>query len=142
MRVSLTKWVNREIRSKAEAGAALDELRMAIRANTFDPRGPKPVDPVPLTFREFTEIYRERHVIARRLSIAKDYTWSVRPFVERFGDRALADIRTADVQDFMADLQKPRKIGRRPELRVLTPGAINRIVDLLRHMLSWAVGRD
>ena len=52
-------------------------------------------------------------MVARRLSIAKDYTWSVRPFVERFGDRALADIRTADVQDFVADLQKPRKIGRR-----------------------------
>ena len=47
VRVSLTKWANREVRSKAEAGAALDELRMAIRANTFDPRGLKPVDAVP-----------------------------------------------------------------------------------------------
>lgn len=34
------------------------------------------------------------------------------------------------------------KIGRRPGIRVLTPGAINRVVDLLRHMLSWAVGRE
>jgi integrase len=33
-------------------------------------------------------------------------------------------------------------IGRRPGLRTLTPGAVNRIVDLLRHMLNWAVGRD
>ena len=40
VRVSLSKWANREIRSKAEAGAALDELRMAIARGTFDPQRP------------------------------------------------------------------------------------------------------
>ena len=39
VRVSLSKWANREVRSKAEAGAVLDELRIAIRAGTFDARG-------------------------------------------------------------------------------------------------------
>jgi hypothetical protein len=39
------------------------------------------------------------------------------------------------------DLRNPRVIGRRPGLRTLTPGAVNRI-DLLRHMLNWPVGRE
>jgi hypothetical protein len=38
VRVSLTKWANREIGSKAEAGAVLDEMRMAMRAGTIDAR--------------------------------------------------------------------------------------------------------
>ena len=37
-RVSLEQWIGRDIRSKAEAAAALDELRSAIRAGAFDPR--------------------------------------------------------------------------------------------------------
>jgi integrase len=40
------------------------------------------------------------------------------------------------------DLRKPRKIGRRPGLRPLTPATINRTVDRLRHMFNWAVGRE
>ena len=63
-----------------------------------------------MTFRELAEIYREQHVIPKRLALAKNYTWSVKPFVDRFGDRALVDIRTADVQDFIADLRKPRAV--------------------------------
>lgn len=37
-RVSLAKWTNREITSKAEADKALDELTAAIRDGTFDPK--------------------------------------------------------------------------------------------------------
>ncbi len=141
VRVSLTKWANREIRSKAEAGAVLDEMRMAMRAGTFDARGLAAPKVGPMTFRELAEIYREQHVIPKRLAMGKNYTWSVKPFVDRFGDRALGDIRTADVQDFIADLRKPRAVHRRG-VRVLSPSAVNRIVDLLRHMLNWAVGRE
>jgi integrase len=141
VRVSLTKWANREIRSKAEAGAVLDEMRMAMRAGTFDARGLAAPKAGPMTFRELAEIYREQHVIPKRLAMGKNYTWSVKPFVDRFGDRALGDIRTADVQDFIADLRKPRAVHRRG-VRVLSPSAVNRIVDLLRHLLNWAVGRE
>jgi integrase len=141
VRVSLTKWANREIRSKAEAGAVLDEMRMALRARTFDARGLAAPKVGPMTFRQLAEIHREQHVIPKRLAMGKNYTWSVKPFVDRFGDRALVDIRTADVQDFIADLRKPRAVHRRG-VRVLSPSAVNRIVDLLRHMLNWAVGRE
>jgi integrase len=142
MRVSLSKWANREIHSKAEAGAALDELRIAIRAGTFEPSGLTPAPAKAMTFRELAELYRDRHVIPKRLALAKDYAWSVKPFLERFGDRALTEIKTAVVQDFIADLQKPRIVGRRPGARVLSAARVNRIVDLLRHMLNWAVGRE
>ena len=142
VRVSLSKWANREIHSKAEASAALDVLRVAIRAGTFDPRGLKPIEAKPITFGELAELYRDRHVIPKRLALVEDYAWSVKPFLERWRDRALADIRTADVQDLIADLQKPRIIGRRPGARVLSAASINRIIDLVRHMLNWAIGRE
>ncbi len=76
-----------------------------------------------MTFRELAELYRERHVIPKRLALAKDYAWSVKPFIERCGDRAIADIKTADVQDLIADLQKPRVVGRRPAPACSAPRA-------------------
>jgi hypothetical protein len=84
VRVSLAKWTNREIHNKAEAGGALDEMRTAIRNGTFDERGLEPPrDVTTLTFREFADIFKQRHVQAKRLAIAKtiDYrltraTWS------------------------------------------------------------------
>ena len=65
-RVSLGKWANREIRSKAEAAAVLDELRTAVRSGAFDEGGLQPPpDSSPLAFRKFADRYRERHVLAR-----------------------------------------------------------------------------
>ena len=53
-RVSLTKWTNREIMSKAEADKALDKLTAAIRDGTFDERGlDLPPDNSPMTFGKF-----------------------------------------------------------------------------------------
>jgi integrase len=95
-----------------------------------------------VSFRELAELYRDRHVVPKRLALAEDYAWSVKPFLERWGDRAIAGIKTADVQDFIAGLQKPRVIGRRPGLRVLSAGAVNRTRDLLRHMLNRVAGRQ
>jgi hypothetical protein len=71
VRASLSKWANREIRSKAEAGAALDELRMAIRSGTFDPPGLAPAPANAMTFRELAELYRDRHVVPKRLALAE-----------------------------------------------------------------------
>jgi hypothetical protein len=58
-RVSLAKWTNREIKSKAEADKALDELTAAIRDGTFDERGlDPPPDNSPMTFGKFAEVYK------------------------------------------------------------------------------------
>ncbi len=54
----------------------------------------------------------------------------------------IADIRTADIEDFIADLKKPRIVNRRKAPRTLTPASINRTIELMRHMMNWAVGRE
>ena len=142
VRVSLSKWANRDVTLKTDAQSVLDDVRAAIRAGTFDPRGQVVREITPMTFREFAEIYKERHAIAKGLSLARTIDWRLRPLLERFGDWALADIKTADVEDFIADLRKPRIVGREPVPRSITAASVNRTVELLRHMMNWAVGRD
>jgi len=144
VRVSLAKWTNHEIHNKAEAGAALDEMRTAIRNSTFDERGldlEPPREVMTLTFREFADIYKQRHVQAKRLAIAKTINYRLKPLIDRFGDRALVDIKTADIEDFIADLKEPRVVNRQPG-RTLSPASINRVIELMRHMMNWAVGRE
>jgi hypothetical protein len=54
IRVSSNKWADRDIRTKTEADAIFDDLRKAVRAGTFDPRGANPPkESTALTFREF-----------------------------------------------------------------------------------------
>jgi integrase len=61
--------------------------------------------------------------------------------IDRFGDRALQDVKTADIEDFIAHLKLPRVVNRQPN-RTLSPASINRTFELLRHMMNWAVGRE
>lgn len=68
--------------------------------------------------------------------MATGYDWSVKPFLDRFDGRPLSEIRTADVQELRCGPADPRVIGCRPGLRVLSPATVNRILDLLRHMLT------
>jgi len=56
IRVSLARWANREIHSKAEAQAVLDEMRTAIRSGAFDPRRRTSREVTPMTFCELSEI--------------------------------------------------------------------------------------
>ena len=141
-RVSLAKWTNREIKSKAEADTALDELTAAIRDGTFDERGfDPPPDNSPMTFGKFAEVYKQRHVLAKELALSSTIDYRLKPLIERFGDRPIAEIKTADIDDFVADLKQPRVVNGL-EGRRLTPASINRTLGLLRHMLNWAVGRE
>jgi len=135
-RVSLEKWANREIKSKAEADKALDDLRAAVRAGTFDERGLEPpVEKSPLTFSKFADVYKQRHVLAKGLALVATIDYRLKPLIERFGDRLLAEIKTADIEDFVADLKKPRVVNS-IDGRTLTPASINRTLGLLRHMLN------
>jgi integrase len=143
VRVSLEKWSNREINSKTEADAIFDGLKNAVRAGTFDKRCVEPAREVsPLTFRQLAEVYKERHIFAKALAIGKTIDYRLKPLMDHFNDRPIAEIRTADVEDFIADLRRPRIVNRRPEPRTLTNASINRTIELLRHMLNWAVGRE
>lgn len=141
-RVSLAKWTNREIKSKAEADKALDELTAAIRDGTFDERGlDPPPDTSPMTFGKFAEVYKQRHVLAKGLALFSTIDYRLKPLVERFRDQAIVEIKTADIDDFVADL-KQRRVVNGVDGRRLTPASINRTLGLLRHMLNWAVGRE
>ena len=143
VRVSLEKWANREITTKTEAEAIFDDLKNAVRAGTFEKRRADPdCKPIALTFRQFADTYKERHVFAKKLAIGRTIDYRLKPILEYFGDRLLAEIRTADVEDFIADLRKPRIAGRRKTPRVLAPASINRTIEILRHMMNWAVGRE
>jgi len=51
------------------------------------------------------------------------------------------DVKTADVEDFIADLREPRQVNRQAD-RVLSPASINRSLQLLRAILNWAVARE
>jgi integrase len=140
--VSLEKWTNRDIKTKAEADKALDDLRAAIRAGTFHERGLEPsIEKSPLTFSKFADVYKQRHVLAKGLALAETIDYRLKPLIERFGERLLADIKTADIEDFVADLKQPRVVNSL-EGRTLSPASINRTLGLLRHMLNWAVGRE
>ena len=99
------------------------------------------LDNSPMTFGKFAEVYKQRHVLAKGLALSSTIDYRLKPLIERFGDRPIAEIKTADIDDFVADLKQPRMVngldGRR-----LTPASINRTLGLLRHMLNWAVGRE
>jgi site-specific recombinase XerD len=130
------------VHNKDDAAAVLQELRVAVRSGTFDDRGlDVPREAAPLTFRECTERYTERHVIAKDLALAKTIHYRLKPLLERFGDRPLSEIRTADIEDFITDLKKPRA-GGPAHGRPLSPASINRNLQLLRHIFNWAVGRE
>ena len=72
---------------------------------------------------------------------ADQIDYRLKPLVARFGDMALADIKTADIDDFITDLKQPRVVHRVAGQR-RKPASVNRAVELLRHMLNWAVGRE
>jgi hypothetical protein len=130
------------VTSKAEANKALDDLRAAIRTGTFDERGlDPPCETSPLTFSKFADVYKQRHVLAKELALAETIDYRLKPLIDRFGDRPLSDIKTADIEDFVADLKKPRVVNNL-DGRTLSPASINRTLGLLRHMLNWAVGRE
>src|ERR1043165_1733820 len=76
---------------KQEArGGALDDRRGALRNGTFDERGLEPPrDATALTFREFADIYKQRHVLAKGLAMGKTIDYRLKPLIDRFGERAL-----------------------------------------------------
>jgi hypothetical protein len=73
--------------------------------------------------------------------ISSTIDYRLKPLIERFGDHVIIEIRTADVEDFVADFKRPRAVNGCPG-RTLAPASINRTLGLLRHMLNWAVGRE
>ena len=139
-RESLSKWSNQEIHTKAEAQTVFDRMKEAARAGRLskrDDRGPED----PRTFAQFAQLYADKHARAKALALAKTIDYRLKPLIQFFGPRRLTDIRTADVEDYIAELRKPRGVNGRPG-KTLRPASVNRSLELLRHMLNWAVDRE
>jgi integrase len=139
-KVSLQRWANREIATKDDAEAALAELRAAVRAGTFDPRGLKTSDAV-LTFRAFADRYWKRHAkglrgavtVQSRLDIVAGY----------FGHRAVQDLKPADLDDLFTWLAQPTRLAKHQKVdRVRATATINRFRSLVNHMCHWAVEEE
>ena len=142
-RESLQRWGCREVGTKLHALGVLDEMRKAIREGTFKPSGKIADETGPLTFDKFSEKYIEKYVQARQLASADTIEYRMAPIRSYFGPKLLADIKTADIEDFVAELKKPCKLAKdRKTERVRRPATINRYLSLLRHMFNWAEGRE
>jgi integrase len=143
-RVSLSKWTNRPLANKEQANAALGELQSAIRERRFNPDGLQPlVVAQPVTFNSFANIYIERYVKSNGLASADTIDYRMAALREHFGTKILSEIRTADVEDFVAKLKAPAILNSNHKVpRVRRPATINRYLSLLRHMFNWAVGRE
>jgi hypothetical protein len=64
--------------------------------------------PARLPFPELAALYKGRHVIGNHFTLARAIDYRLKPLLEHFGDRPIAEIRPADVPDFIADLRKRR----------------------------------
>ena len=141
-RASLARWANQKVESKTEAAAVLDRMRDAIRAGSFAAHeGEAPEDR--MTFNRFADLYIERYVKARQLASADTIDYRMALVRQHFGTKLLAEIRTADIEDFVATLKEPTRVAKHQKMtRVRKPATINRYLSLLRHMFNWAVGRE
>jgi len=141
-RVALEKWSGEEVKSRGQALAVFDQLKAEVRAGTFDARGRGVTvqKDGPLTFAQLVKVFEERYVAAKQLKTAEAFKWRVRPLLERFGDRDISTIRTGDVEDWQADLRKPRPIH--GFVRTPSAATVNRAVEHLRRILNWAVSRE
>jgi integrase len=142
VRVSLAKWSGQEIKTKGDAQAAFDDVKAAVRAGTFDPRGRGVVlsSDDPMTFAQLAKVYEERYVVAKNLKTAGEFKWRVKPLVQRFGEMPITKIRTGDVEDWQAQLRRPRLVN--GTMRAPSAATVNRAVEDLRRMLNWAVSRE
>jgi integrase len=138
-RVSLAKWANEEIRSKARAKVIFERFRQAVRdGRTLGADGEGP-----MTFNRFADLYIQRYVLPNGLASADTIEYRMAALRGCFGVKLLADIRTCDIEDFVAGLKAPAVLANNQKIaRVRRPATINRYLSLLRHMFNWAEGRE
>lgn len=141
-RVALDKWSGTEVTTRSEAQAVFEDLKAEVRAGTFDPRGRGVViaDDAPMTFAQLARVYEDRYIAGKGLKTMSEFKWRVKPLLKRFGAAALVKIRAGDVEDWQAELRKPRLIH--GAVRKPSAATVNRAVQDLRRMLNWAVRRE
>lgn len=141
VRVSLTQWTGRELRTKTEANVAFEELKAEIRAGRFSPIGLNVTVPVvpkggtPLTFAAFAVVFQQHYVEAQRLKTRTDWPYRVKPLLDAFQRELLPAITQERIDAWYAQRRLEAEAQERSQAWV------NRPVSLLRTMLNWAVER-
>jgi len=140
--VALEKWASTEVKTKGQAQEVFENLKAAVRSGTFDPRGRGVTvsEGRPMTLAHLAKIYEDRYIVGKGLKTASDFKWRVKPLLKRFGNTPIANIRTGDVEDWQAELRKPRLVHQ--VMRKPSAATVNRAVEDLRRMLNWAVSRE
>ena len=137
-RVPLSKWADEDIKTKQHAEVVYERFRQAARdgrvATATETQGP-------LTFDQLADVYIDRYVKPRALRTAKAMEYRLKPLRAFFGSRQIGQIKTADVEDFIAERRLRRRVNRQDD-RLLSPVSINRDLQTLRAVLNWAVGRE
>jgi len=137
-RVPLAKWADEDIKTKQHAEVVYERFRQAVRdgrvATEAEQQGP-------LTFDRLADLYVERYVKPRALRTAKAMEYRLKPLRAFFGSRQIGQIKTADVEDFIAERRQRRRVNRQHD-RLLSPVSINRDLQTLRAVFNWAIGRE
>src|SRR5258708_35845301 len=110
-------------RDYSRAGVHVDALLTRMRAG----QKAQQATAQPLTFSAFADVYLDRYVKANGLKSLATIECRMATIKAHFGDRALADIRTADLEDFLAHLRQPMVLapGQKTE-RTRRPAQDNR----------------
>jgi integrase len=140
-RASLAKWANGDIKTKQQAQVVYERFRQAVRDGRVSSAENRNDDPI--TFDQLADLYTERYVVANDLASADTIQNRLKLLREHFGPKRLTDIRTADVEDFIAKLKQPTLFVKDQRIhRVRRPATINRYLSMLGHMFNWAIGRE
>jgi hypothetical protein len=109
--VPLSKWADEDIKTKQHAEVVYERFRQAARdgwvATATETQGP-------LTFDQLADVYIDRYVKPRALRTAKAIEYRLKPLRAFFGSRQIGRIKTADVEDFIAEPRKRRRVNRQP----------------------------
>ena len=112
IRVSLRSGRIARSTAKAEAQAVLDEVRTAIRGGNFDDARPSTAGSHAADFSRVRGDLPRAPRLAKGLSLGEDDRLAAQADPRALRKRALSDIKTADIEDFIADLRKPRIMDR------------------------------
>ncbi len=138
-KTALEKWAGRPVLSQSDAMLALEEFKAVIRgklAEGFDRKAVQrslrqgKVLAAVVTFDVLAERFQSDYVQARLKDKRPHQIESAKQF---FGTRPVPAIAAADIEEFLAFIQKSRKVA---------GPTINRYRALLSRMFSWAVERN
>lgn len=139
------KYKERDVSSITVARVLLEEMRAEIRAGTFEVKPPEPPEGLKpkLACLALAQLYVEKHVKNSRDPKHPKMAGRALMFGREFGDRAVEDLVTLDIEDWLGDLAMPQvfAFSRQKQERERAAGTLNRIAQVAHHLIKWAIER-